>query len=86
MKPITINPKERYNRAWTPKQPVWFQKNDDDKLSGEALELEKQRWKEIENRHKEAQVERWKNEHDNRMAKRAEAGLPTTPFRRGNRK
>ena len=29
MKPITINPKERYNRAWTPARRVWFQKNKD---------------------------------------------------------
>jgi len=32
VKPVKINPDQRFSRAWQPKQRVWFQKNDDRKF------------------------------------------------------
>ena len=40
MQPIKLIREKKFSRAWTPKQPVWFQKNDDSKRWDNASENE----------------------------------------------
>ena len=73
VKPVKINPDQRFSRAWQPKQRVWFQKNDDSNLGKEEEKFSD--WANRKTPYNKEESHRIGKERAERATKRLQQGL-----------